>query len=70
MQIAPVFIMMEHEVLLKMRDIIGWKEGHQLSSSFFRYQTPTLGIFRIYTFLGHVITVTKKIIFSAAVFFR
>ena len=24
-QIAPVFIMMEHEVLNKMRDIIGWK---------------------------------------------
>ena len=24
-QIAPVFIMMEHEVLLKMREIIGWQ---------------------------------------------
>ena len=29
-EIAPVFIMMEHEVLLKMRDIIGWSEGDSI----------------------------------------
>ena len=29
-EIAPVFIMMEHEVLLKMREIIGWAEGDSI----------------------------------------
>merc|ERR1712241_1093057 len=29
-EIAPVFIMMEHEVLLKMRDIIGWSQGDSI----------------------------------------
>ena len=29
-EIAPVFIMMEHEVLLKMRDVIGWSEGDSI----------------------------------------
>ena len=29
-EIAPMFIMMEHEVLLKMRDIIGWSEGDSI----------------------------------------
>ena len=29
-EIAPVFIMMEHEVLVKMRDIIGWSEGDSI----------------------------------------
>jgi len=29
-EIAPVFIMMEHDVLLKMREIIGWSEGDSI----------------------------------------
>ena len=29
-EIAPVFIMMEHDVLLKMREIIGWREGDSI----------------------------------------
>ena len=29
-EIAPVFIMMEHEVLLKMREIVGWAEGDSI----------------------------------------
>ena len=29
-EIAPVFIMMEHTVLLKMREIIGWEEGDSI----------------------------------------
>ena len=29
-EIAPVFIMMEHTVLLKMREVIGWEEGDSI----------------------------------------
>ena len=29
-EIAPVFIMMEHDVLLKMREIIGWSQGDSI----------------------------------------
>ena len=29
-EIAPVFIMMEHIVLLKMREIIGWSQGDSI----------------------------------------
>ena len=29
-EIAPVFILMEHEVLKKMREIIGYKEGDSI----------------------------------------
>ena len=29
-EIAPVFIMMEHTVLLKMREIIGWEKGDSI----------------------------------------
>ena len=29
-EIAPVFIMMEHTVLLKMREVLGWEEGDSI----------------------------------------
>ena len=29
-EIAPVFIMMEYTVLLKMREVLGWEEGDSI----------------------------------------